>query len=176
MNSIPQPEAQEYPAYAAEYIRRAAARGDILQSLAQQPDELRVALERLSEEQARFKPAPDAWSIKEVVQHITDVERVYSYRLLRISRKDKTPLAGFEQDDYIRESNADATALNDLLDEFLFLRRANTLAIRNLNAGALAAIGVASENPVSARALIYLIVGHAEHHLASLREDYLPLI
>ncbi|MCZ2127310.1 MAG: DinB family protein [Anaerolineales bacterium] len=176
MNSISQPNAREYPAYAAQYVQRAATRGDILQSLALQPDELRSALEKLSDAQARFKPAPNEWSVKEVVLHITDVERVYSYRLLRISRKDQTPLIGFEQDNYIREAKADETALSDLLDEFAFLRRANALAIRRLDAEALDAVGFVGENSVSARALVYLLVGHAEHHLNSLRESYLPFV
>ena len=174
MNHIPQPEPQEYSPFYADYIQRAAAREDITAALSLQPDEMKAALGGLSDSQARFKPEPQEWSIKEVVSHLIDGERVFSYRLLRVSRKDKTPLSGFEQNDYVRESRADELALADLLDEFDFLRRANTLAIKNMSASALTEVGTASGNPVSARALVYMLVGHVEHHMASLNEKYLP--
>lgn len=174
MSHIPQPESQEYSPFYADYIQRAAARGDITAALSLQPDEMKTAMGRLSDSQARFKPGPLEWSIKEVVSHLIDGERVFSYRLLRVSRKDKTPLPGFEQNDYVRESGADEIPLADLLDEFDFLRRANTLAIKNMSASVLAEVGTASGNPVSARALVYMLVGHVEHHMASLNEKYLP--
>lgn len=172
--SIPLPPAEEYAPFYADYIQRASARGDITAALALQPDEMKSALGGLSDSQARFKPGPQEWSIKEVVSHLIDGERVFSYRLLRVSRKDKTPLPGFEQNDYVRESGADEIPLADLLDEFDFLRRANTLAIKNMSASALTEVGTASGNPVSARALVYMLVGHVEHHMASLNEKYLP--
>ena len=174
MSLIPQPESQEYAPFYSDYIQRASTRGDITAALSLQPDEMKSALGGLSDSQARFKPGPQEWSIKEVVSHLIDGERVFSYRLLRVSRKDKTPIPGFEQDDYVREANADEVPLTNLLDEFTFLRRANTLAIQNMSASALAEIGTASGNPISARALVYMLVGHVEHHMASLREKYLP--
>ncbi|HND49004.1 MAG TPA: DinB family protein [Anaerolineales bacterium] len=174
MSHISPPESQEYAPFYSDYIQRASARGDLTAALSLQPDEMKSALGGLSDSQARFKPGPQEWSIKEVVSHLIDGERVFSYRLLRVSRKDKTPLPGFEQDDYVREANADEIALADLLDEFTYLRRANLLAIKNMSASALAEVGTASGNPVSARALVYMLVGHVEHHMASLNEKYLP--
>ena len=174
MSLIPQPESQEYAPFYSDYIQRASTRGDVTVALSLQPDEMKSALGGLSDSQARFKPGPQEWSIKEVVSHLIDGERVFSYRLLRVSRKDKTPIPGFEQDDYVREANADEVPLKNLLDEFTFLRRANTLAIQNMSASALAEIGTASGNPISARALVYMLVGHVEHHMASLHEKYLP--
>ena len=174
MSHISPPESQEYAPFYSDYIQRASARGDLTAALSLQPDEMKSALGRLSDSQARFKPGPQEWSIKEVVSHLIDGERVFSYRLLRVSRKDKTPLPGFEQDDYVREANADEIALADLLDEFTYLRRANLLAIKNMSASALTEVGTASGNPVSARALVYMLVGHVEHHMASLNEKYLP--
>ena len=174
MSHISPPESQEYAPFYSDYIQRASARGDLTAALSLQPDEMKSALGGLSDSQARFKPGPAEWSIKEVVSHLIDGERVFSYRLLRVSRKDKTPLPGFEQDDYVREANADEIALANLLDEFTFLRRANLLAIKNMSASALAEVGTASGNPVSARALVYILVGHVEHHMASLKEKYLP--
>ena len=174
MSHISPPESQEYAPFYSDFIQRASARQDLTAALSLQPDEMKSALGGLSDSQARFKPGPQEWSIKEVVSHLIDGERVFSYRLLRVSRKDKTPLPGFEQDDYVREAKADEVALADLIDEFTFLRRANLLAIQNMSASALAEVGTASGNPVSARALVYILVGHVEHHMASLTEKYLP--
>lgn len=172
--TLPAPSPNEYNAFYADYIQRASARGDVAAALAVQPDELRSALEPLSDSQARFKPGPEEWSIKEIVSHLIDAERVFSYRLLRISRKDKTPLPGFEQGDFVRESGADEIPLSDLLDEFEFLRRANYLSIKNMKAAAFSEIGTASGSPVSAGALVYMLVGHVDHHMESLKEKYLP--
>lgn len=172
--SIPSPTSEEYAPFYADYVQRATARGDIIAALSAQPDEMKAALGNLSDSQARFRNGPGEWSIKEVVSHLIDGERVFSYRLLRISRKDKTPLAGFEQSDYVRESIADNLPLNDLLDEFEYLRRANTLAIKNMPEEAIGQMGNASGVAISARALIYILVGHVEHHMASLKEKYLP--
>ena len=168
------PSPEEYSPFYADYIQRASARGDVNAALSFQIDEMRSALGGLSDSQARFKPGPLEWSIKEVISHLTDVERVFSYRLLRISRKDKTPIPGFEQEDYVRESGADEISMTDLLEEFFFLRCANILAIKNIKETALMEIGTASGNPISARALIYMLVGHVDHHMASLQEKYLP--
>ena len=174
MSHISPPESQEYAPFYSGYVQLASARGDLTAALSLQPDEMKSALGGLSDSQARFKPGPQEWSIKEVVSHLIDGERVFSYRLLRVSRKDKTPLPGFEQDDYVREAKADEIALADLIDEFTFLRRANLLAIKNMSASALAEVGTASGNPVSARALVHILVGHVEHHMVSLNEKYLP--
>lgn len=173
---ITTPTPEEYAPFYADYIQRASAREDMLTALSAQPDEMKSTLENLSDSQARFKPGPGEWSIKEIISHLTDGERVFSYRLLRISRQDKTPLPGFEQNDYVRMSGADELPLADLLAEFEFLRRANTLAIRNMTEKATLQVGTASGAPVSARALIYMLVGHVEHHMASLKEKYLPSI
>jgi hypothetical protein len=121
-----------------------------------------------------FRDAPGEWSIKEVIGHLNDGERVFSYRLLRISRNDATPLPGFEQNDFVREAGFDAHPFKDILGEFEHLRRANLLAIRNMTEEALLHLGTASGFAVSARALIHIMVGHVDHHLASLHEKYLP--
>ena len=170
--SLPTPE--EYAPFYAEYIRRATERGDVISALSAQLDEIKSALGNLTDDQVRFKPAPQEWTIKEVIGHLNDVERVFSYRLLRISRNDSTPLSGFEQEDYVRIAGFDAIPIKDLLKEFEFLRRANLLLINNLSDSAIMRIGSASGASVSARALVYMLAGHVEHHMASLREKYLP--
>jgi hypothetical protein len=167
------PTVDEYAPFYADYIQRATQRGDIHPALEEQIDELHAALDPLSDVQARFKPGPKEWSVKEVVGHLNDVERVFSYRLLRISRNDPTPLPGFEQEDYVRAAGYDRYSLSDLLSEFEFLRRANLLAIQPMTEEALSHFGTASGVTVSARALIYMLVGHVDHHMASLREKYL---
>jgi hypothetical protein len=171
---ISHPTVDEYAAFYADYIQRAAQRDDLYTALTLQIDELHIALDSLADPQARFKPGPSEWSIKEVIGHLSDVERVFSYRLLRISRGDATPLPGFEQEDYVRAAGFDRSSLQDLLSEFEFLRRADILAIQHMPEESLAQCGTASGVTVSARALIYMLVGHVDHHIASLQEKYLP--
>ena len=170
--AVPNPD--EYATFYAGYIQLAAVRGSVLTALPKQIDDIRSALGDLTDKQALFRDAPQEWSIKEVIGHLNDVERVFAYRLLRISRNDATPLPGFEQNDYVREAGFDNHALQDLLQEFEHLRRANILAINNMNPEAVLRLGTASGYTVSARALIYMLVGHVEHHMASLHEKYLP--
>jgi len=175
MNLTP-PTTEEYAPFYADYIQRAAQKKDILAALPQQIEDIKSMLGHLSDEKARFRFGPEEWSIKEVVGHLNDVERVFSYRLLRISRNDQTSLPGFEQEDYVREAGFDNHSLSDLIQEFEFLRRANILAISNMTDSVIERRGTASGVMVSARALIYMLVGHVEHHMASLYEKYLPEI
>lgn len=174
--TIASPALEEFAPFYSDYVQRATTRGDIIATLSAQPDEMKAALGSLSDSQARFRNEPGEWSIKQVISHLIDGERIFSYRLLRISRKDKTPLPGFEQEDFVRESIADELALGDLLSEFEHLRRANTLAIKNMTDEAVGQVGNASGVAISARALIYILAGHVEHHMASLKEKYLPFV
>ena len=176
MKKLIHPTPDEYAEFYAGYVQRAAAKGDVLVALSKQIDEIQSALGNLSDEQALFRDAPKEWTIKEVLGHLNDVERVFSYRLLRISRNDTTPLPGFEQNDYVREAGFDAHPIKDLIQEFEHLRRANILAIKNMTDESAARIGTASGYSVSARALIYMLVGHVDHHMESLNEKYLPFV
>lgn len=172
---IPLPATDEYAPFYADYVHRAAQRGDVCAALSGQIQELHAALDPLSDPQACFKPAPAEWSIKEVIGHLNDVERVFAYRLLRISRQDSTPLPGFEQEDFVRAAGFDRYPLSDLVQEFEFLRRANTLAIGYMTEDALGCRGMASGYTVTPKALIHMMVGHVDHHMASLQEKYLPV-
>ena len=176
MEKLSSPTSEEYAAFYAGYIQFAQARGDVLAALPKQIEEIRSALGSLSNEQALFRDAPKEWSIKEVMGHLNDAERVFSYRLLRVSRNDPTPLPGFEQDDYVREAGFDKQPLPDLIQEFEYLRRANILAIHNMREESALCRGTASGFTISARALIYMLVGHVDHHMASLNEKYLPAV
>ena len=174
MTQLTVPSPEEYAPFYADYVQRASQREDLYTALSDQITELHATLDSLSDTQACFKPGPQEWSIKEVMGHLNDVERVFSYRLLRISRGDPTPLPGFEQDDFVRAAGYDRYSLADLVNEFELLRRANVIAIQHMTDEAIECRGTASGYTVSARALIYMIVGHVDHHIASLQEKYLP--
>ena len=169
------PTADEYASFYADYVQRASKLDDINAAFSKQIDELHAALDALTESQACFKPGPEEWSVKEVIGHLNDVERVFAYRLLRISRNDPTPLPGFEQNDYVREAGFDNYALSELVNQFEHLRRANIIAIQHMSTETMDRRGTASGYSISARALIYMLVGHVEHHMASLHEKYLPV-
>jgi hypothetical protein len=175
ITSFTPPTVDEYAPFYADYIQRAQAL-DIWAALSKQINDIQFALGHLADQPACFRPAPQEWSIKEVMGHLNDVERVFSYRLLRVSRNDPTPLPGFEQEDFVRAAGYDNYKLSDLIQEFEHLRLANILAIKNISEKALDNRGTASGFTVSARALIFMLVGHVEHHMASLREKYLPAL
>jgi uncharacterized damage-inducible protein DinB len=169
---VPRPQTDEYGAYYGQYIQRILAGEDLWAVLAQQPDQLTQLVANLSEEATSQPPAPGEWSIKEVLGHLTDAERILAYRALRVARNDSTPIEGFEQDDYVAATDFNARSLSSLLEEFRALRHANRLCFEALSLEELARRGTASNAPVSTRALLYLIAGHMRHHLESLQRDY----
>jgi len=169
---VSRPADNEYVPYYAGYIQRVPD-GDVFTFLAQQIETMNNLLVNLLPEQAAFRFGPNEWSIKEVVGHINDTERIFAYRALRIARNDMTPLPGFEQDDYVREANFTERTLPDLLQEFAWQRRANILTFNRLVPEAYLRCGTANNAPISARALLYIMAGHVEHHVESLRVDYL---
>jgi hypothetical protein len=130
-------------------------------------------LRGLTETQAATRYAPDKWSIKELIGHIIDGERVFAYRLLCFARQDQTPLPGFEQDDYVRAGNFDNRQWSDLVEEFELVRRANLSLLRSLDEEAWMRRGTANDDEVSVRALAYIIAGHETHHMQILRTRYL---
>lgn len=166
------PEPTEYAPYYQHYISQ-VSEDDIRAVFAAQPGELRAVLEGLPEEKGAFAYETGKWTVKELLSHLIDGERIFSYRILRISRGDETPIEGFEQDDYIANSNANNRTFADLLEEFDLVRRSNVLMLKNLDETALSRMGTASGNPVSARALANISIGHVRHHLNILKERYL---
>jgi len=147
--------------------------GDIVQTLQNQIDNTASLLSDLSEVQGNYRYAPGKWSVKEIVGHLTDSERVFAYRALRIARADKTPLEGFEQDDYVRLGGFDRRRLPELVQEFAAVRKATLLLLGSLDSDAWLRRGVANNNEISVRALAYIIAGHELHHRAVIREKYL---
>ena len=166
------PETTEYAPDYGKYVSLVAD-GDILTSLDRQLDETLALLAGVSEEQADYRYAPDKWSVKELVGHLIDAERIFGYRALRFARHDKTPLQGFEQDDYVREASFDDYTLSDLASEFAHVRRSNLSLFKHLSGEAWERTGTANDNEVSVRALAFIIAGHELHHLNILRSRYL---
>ncbi|WP_159883296.1 DinB family protein [Paenibacillus puerhi] len=165
------PNRDEYNDYYAVYVGLVPA-GDLEAILRSQENETLDIYRPLSEEQARYRYAPDKWSLKEMLGHLTDTERVMSYRLLRISRGDMSPLAGFDQDEFVQESGFDNLPLALLLEDYQAVRASTLTLLRTLDARKLARKGVANGSEVSVRALACVIAGHEAHHLNVIRERY----
>lgn len=165
------PGADEYAPFYAGYVA-AVADGDIVAALALQGESFLSLLKDIGDEKAGFSYAPGKWTIKEVILHITDGERIFAYRLLRIARGDQTPLSPFDEDAYAPMSGAAARSLDSLLGEFAAVRASTLELLRGLPDAAWTRRGVASGKVVSARALAWIATGHAMHHERILRERY----
>lgn len=175
MTTVPvvtRPEAGEYVPYYDRYISLVSAE-NILSVLDSQLPQTLALLSSCSEEKSGFRYAPGKWSIRDVVGHMVDTERIMSYRALRISRNDKTPIEGFEQDDYVRYGPFGHTKLADLLKEFGHVRRATIDLFSCLDGDAWMRRGTANGNEISVRALAYIIAGHEVHHRTILKDKYL---
>ena len=168
------PGSDEYAPYYAGYVAAVPDGGDLVTLLERQGAETVALLRSLSEEQGAHRYAPDKWSIKEMIGHVIDAERVFTYRALRIARGDRTPLPGFDQDAWVRGSNAASRSLADLAAELVALRASTVALFRRVDDEAVARRGVASNFEVTARALAWIVAGHEAHHVRVLRERYLP--
>ena len=166
------PEKTEYAEYYETYVSL-VPETDIISALQNQLAEIENLFAEISEEKGAYAYAEGKWSIKELVGHLIDGERIFSYRAFRFSRADKTALASFEQDNYIKHGNFNNRTLADLIEEFSLLRKANLYLFKNLPAEAWVRTGVASDAEVSVRALVYIMVGHVRHHAKVLKEKYL---
>jgi hypothetical protein len=166
------PQPAEYDPYYEKYISL-VPEAEIIDSLERQERELKSLFNDVSEETGTFAYAEGKWTVKEVLSHLIDGERIFAYRVLRIARGDKTPIEGFEQDGYIENSHANRRSMANLLDEFKLLRQANVLLFRNLEPGDWVRVGIANDVEVSVRSLAWIMVGHVRHHAAILQERYL---
>jgi len=166
------PETDEYAPYYYTYVSLIANDG-VLAELNEQTEGLRAAVAGLPEERGSYAYAEGKWTIKEVLSHLIDGERIFAYRILRISRGDETPIEGFEQDDYIATSNANGRSFENLIGEFALQRQANLILVNNIDDATAKLMGTASGKPVSVRALTYIMAGHVKHHLRILNERYL---
>ncbi|MGH9942237.1 MAG: DinB family protein [Pyrinomonadaceae bacterium] len=169
---VSRPEPGEYAPYYERYVSL-VPETDLLPTLERQLAETLAVLRGVTEEQASSRYAPGKWSVKELLGHMSDTERIFAYRALRFARGDRTPLPGFEQDDYVRGGHFDSGAWAELVNEFEAVRRATLCLLRPLDEAAWSRRGVASEHEISVRALGYIIAGHERHHREILRARYL---
>ncbi len=169
---IAHPTENDYAPYYGRYIGL-VPQGDILQILARQIEETLQLLGSVDEQKSLHRYAPDKWSIREVVGHLSDTERIFAYRALRISRNDPTPLAGFEQDDFVAHGNADAIPLKDHLEEYRQVRLASLSLFRGMTGEMTGRRGTASDNPITVRAIPFIMAGHELHHRGLIKKLYL---
>jgi uncharacterized protein (TIGR03083 family) len=165
---LSRPDTTEYAEFYANYIAL-VPEGPILDFLAHQAGAYRQLLAGVSDAEAAAPTAPGKWSLKQILGHICDAERVMGYRALRFARGDQTELPGFEQDDYVREANSNARSAQDLLAEFENIRKATIALFGSLPPGADTRGGIANGNRMTVRALAYIAAGHAQHHYELLK-------
>ncbi len=169
---LEKPEVGEYGDHFEPYIQE-VPEGNLPSLLEKQVEDVIQRLGQITEEQGSYRYAEGKWSLKEVLGHISDTERIMSYRLLRIARGDKTPLPGFEENLFVSHAHADRQTLSGLLQDFAAVRIATLSLIRQLDDEAWLRIGTFSDHPGSARALAYIIAGHSIHHFNVIEERYL---
>ena len=170
--SIGRPDASEYAPFHAGYVAM-VPQGDVLALLKKQGSETLRLLGRVNEKKSRHRYAPGKWTIREVVGHVIDAERVFTYRALTFARADKGPLPGFDENGWAAGSNADSRTLKSLRDELDSLRGTTLALFKGFGPAELARSGIASGHPVSVRGLLYVTAGHERHHVKILKERYL---
>jgi uncharacterized damage-inducible protein DinB len=167
---LSRPERNEYADFYANYISK-VPNGDLLNFLDLQPGEFVGLANDMTDQEATQPPAPGKWSVKQVLGHLCDAERIMGYRALRFARGDKTEIEGFEQDDYVASANSNDRSTTELLVELKSVRRATLSLLESFTTAESERTGVANGNSISVRALAYVIAGHAQHHLELLRKQ-----
>ena len=163
---------EEYNEYYARYIDVVAKDIDLKTGFEKDKKIIIDFFSSLPKEKLTYRYQPKKWSIKEILQHIIDTERIFMYRLLRIARKDTTALAGFDQDIFIEPSQADTKTLEELLHEFTSTRLYSINLINSISNVNLKNMGTASDSPISARACAFILLGHSIWHINIIKERY----
>lgn len=166
------PDSSEFAAYYSTYTKIVPP-GDIVKTMASQQAALLQLVSTISEEESEFAYAPGKWSVKEVIGHMTDGERVFAYRALRVGRGDETPLPGFDENKFAAMGGHASRSLADITSEFDHLRTSTIDLFSSFDEAAWLRRGTASGHPVTVRAIAWIIVGHVDHHLRIIRERYL---
>jgi hypothetical protein len=170
MIRITKPQPEEHADYYAKYIKLVG--DDALAALRAQSASTPRLLSGLSEAQAMHRYAPGKWSVKEVVGHLLDAERVFGYRALRIARADMTPMPGFDENAWVPTGHFDRRPMPELVSDYQTVRAATVALFASLDDEALTRVGTANDLPFSVRALAHIIAGHEVHHVGILRERY----
>jgi hypothetical protein len=166
------PAVTDYAPFYARYIANVVEE-DVLTALEAQSSETQRLLARLDDQRASYRYESGKWSVKELLGHVTDTERVMAYRALAFSRGETAALPGFDENLYVENGGFDSWTIGDLAEQYALVRRSSILLFRNLPEGAWEKRGRASDSPVTVLALACIIVGHERHHLKVLRERYL---
>ena len=169
--TMQRPATDEHAPYYERYIALVPD-GDLVEMLREQQLDTMRLLRPLTDDRALFAYAPGKWTIKEVVGHLSDAERIFCYRALRFARGDAQPLTGFDENSYVPAGRFNDRRIADLLDEFEAVRAATVHLFRHLDEDALTRRGPANNQPISVRALGYVVAGHERHHVKLLRERY----
>lgn len=173
MRIIEKPGEGEFPPYAIMYIKLLPDDGLLLKHLAENFTNVKQFILSLPEDKLTYKYAKNKWTIKEILVHIIDDERIYTYRAMCFARNEKTELPGFEQDDYVAFSNANDRSIENILREYEAVRNATIALFEGLDEIALLREGIANNNKATVRALGYHIAGHELHHINIIKEKYL---
>ena len=175
MRAIQKPAEDEFPAYSHIYMDLMADDGRVLEYLKDSPDEIEELVYSLPEEKLYYRYQAGKWTIKEILVHLIDDERIFSYRALRYARNDATPLHGFEQDDYAVYSKANERSLKSIFEEYRAVRKATITLFENLPEEAFLRSGmsVGNRNKRTVRALAYHLAGHERRHINIIKERYL---
>ncbi|MBW4081785.1 DinB family protein [Paenibacillus sp. S150] len=171
MNQRPEPS--EYSEFPARYIALVPPEGELAALLKEQSVQVYELLGGLSEEQGSYRYAPDKWSIKQLLGHLTDNDRIMSYRLLAIARGETAPLPGYEEKLYAAAGEFDRFTLQELVQHYKLVRQSTLALLESLPEAAWTRMGTASDSPISVRAVACVIIGHELHHLGVLKERYL---
>ena len=167
------PSHNEYPSYAEMYMKLVKKDGSLIEQLKSSLDRTKSLINNLSSEELDYRYEKNKWSIKEVLVHIIDDERIYGYRALSFARNDKTNLPGFEQEDYNLNSDASKRTIENIMEEYEALRLSTITLFNGLSDKSLKRMGIANGNQASARALVYHILGHDLHHIKIIENLYL---
>ena len=165
-------DSSEYHPYYELYLSKCPF-NDILSGLQQSKDQFETFLKSIPAEKQLYKYASDKWTIKEVLVHIIDTERIFAYRALRIARRDVTALPGFDQDEYVLNSDANSRNFEDLISEFVSVRLSTVSLFNSFSEEDLLQKGIASNSHISVRALGYILIGHQNHHQEIIEKRYL---
>ena len=166
------PESNEYPSFYKNYVDNVKT-NNIIKELRDQVLDIQAIISTIPEEKEDYVYAEGKWTIKEIIGHIIDTERVLGYRAMRFARKDKTPLPGYDENHYVANANFKKQTLYGLGHEFAIVREANLALFKVWDEEALSQIGVANNLDVSVRALLFMIAGHATHHMNVIKVKYL---
>lgn len=173
MPVIQKPSPGEYAPYTLAYIDLVPDDGKVLDHLQTAMQTTRDLIQPQSPALLVYRFAPNEWTIKEILVHVIDTERIMAYRALRFARNDTTILAGFDQDEYVANSRANQRSIGDILDEYTAVRHATLAFFQSLDELTWLRTGQSNNHPMSVRAAAYVIAGHELHHLKSINENYL---